>query len=68
MLFCGVDVTKRYLYSFKKWDGYTLVRNMISVNRVENNVTVVGMYDTVSGQFFRDGAGGNFIAGPAVGN
>lgn len=41
---------------------------MISVNRVENNVTVVCMYDTVSGQFFPDGAGGNFIAGPAVGN
>ena len=41
---------------------------MISVNMVENNVTVVGLYDTVSRQFFTDENGGNFIAGPAVAN
>ena len=42
--------------------------DFIPASKVENDVTVVGMYDMVSGEFFRDAAGGNFIAGPSVAN
>ncbi len=40
--------------------------DFVPASFVENGQTVVGMYDIVSRQFFRDAAGGNFIAGPAV--
>ena len=57
--------TKQKVYSLKIWKSRNLIRNFIPC---KNSSNVVGMYDTVTGQFFRDAAGGNFVAGPVVGN
>ena len=43
--------------------GGTVLRNMVPVKRNSDNV--LGMYDTVSGQFFTNQGTGEFIAGPA---
>ena len=56
------------IYEYKKWRNGALVQHFIPASKVENNETIVGMYDTVSGTFFTDAAGGTFTAGPAVGN
>ena len=55
------------LYSAQiRIDG-VLRRNFIPASHIENNTTVVGMYDTVSRQFFPNaGNGDDFIAGPPV--
>ncbi len=50
-------------YSFKLWDGNTLVRNFVPAKDSNNEI---GMYDTVSGQFFRNQGSGSFTAGPVV--
>ena len=50
------------IYGLKQWQRGVLVFNGIPAKNSSN----VGMYDTVSGTFFPDAAGGNFIAGPAV--
>ena len=42
--------------------GTELVRNFIPARRDSDNV--VGMYDTISGQFFTNSGTGEFIAGP----
>ena len=56
-------VGKVYAFSYKL-GGQTLV-NLVPAKNASN---VIGMYDTVSGTFFTDAAGGNFVAGPAVAN
>jgi hypothetical protein len=50
-------------YSFKLWDGNTLVRNLVPAKNLSG---VVGMYDLVSGQFFTNQGTGTFTAGPVV--
>ena len=61
------NAKSRY-YSYRVWNASgELIQNLIPVSHVENGVTVVGMYDTVSGQFFTSvPSGTNFAAGPAV--
>ena len=50
------------IYSCKIYDGDILVRDFIpAYNSVLNKA---GLYDRVNGVFYRDAAGGNFIAGP----
>ena len=54
------------LWGFQAYDANgTPVRNMVPVKRNSDNK--VGMYDTVSGQFFTNAGTGDFVAGPAVG-
>ena len=55
---------QRY-YSFNTYNKIGLLQNLIPVRRIADNV--VGMYDTVSGQFFTNAGTGEFIAGPVVG-
>ena len=53
------------IYYAKIWEGNTLVRDFVPA---KNSSNVVGMYDTVSGQFFTNQGTGEFTAGPPVGN
>ncbi len=55
---------KSKYYSYKVWntDG-NLIQNFIPA---KNSSGVVGMYDTVSGNFFTNAGTGSFIAGPVV--
>ena len=46
------------------WDNDILVRDFIPIKRNSDNA--VGMFDTVSGQFFTNVGVGNFIAGPEI--
>ena len=59
-----IQKTAMKLYSLKLWNNGTLVRNFVPVKQG----TTVGMYDTVSGQFFTNAAtsGPNFTPGPTV--
>ena len=50
------------LYAFSIKDNGVLVRDFIPA---KNSSGVVGMYDTVSGQFFTKQGTGDFIAGPS---
>ena len=52
------------VYSCKIWDGDTLIRDMVPAKRNSDNV--LGMYDTVSGQFFTNAGSGTFVAGNTV--
>ena len=52
------------LYSAKFYKFDNLVFNGIPARRDSDNV--VGMYDTITGQFFTNAGTGDFIAGPAV--
>jgi len=54
------------LYSFKIWDNDSLVRNFIPARRDSDGE--IGMYDTISGQFFTNSGTGEFIAGPVAGS
>ncbi len=51
------------IYSYKKWTDGELVQNFIPVKNSSNEI---GMYDTVSEQFFRNRGSGTFTAGPVV--
>ncbi len=51
---------KGRMYYFQMWDNNTLVRDMIPARR--NSDGVLGMYDTVSGNFFTNAGSGNFYA------
>ncbi len=55
--------TQYRLENFKMWNNDVLVGNFIPTKDSNN---VVGMYDTVSGQFFTNAGTGEFIAGPEV--
>ncbi len=57
----SVSSGKYAFYSFKMWEGDTLVRDMVPA---KNASDVVGMYDMVSGQFFTSAGTGTFTAGP----
>lgn len=52
------------VYAFYIKDSDTLVSNLIPCKRNSDNV--LGMYDTVSGQFFTNAGSGTFTAGPAL--
>ena len=53
------------IYYAKLWDGTRqLIFNGIPARR--NSDGVLGMYDTISGQFFTNAGTGDFIAGPSV--
>jgi len=52
------------IYSYKKWTNDELVQYFIPAQRNSDNV--IGMYDTVSGQFFTNQGTGEFIAGAPV--
>ena len=54
---------KAYFYSIKLYDGDNLSFNGVPAKR--NSDGVLGMYDTVSGNFFENQGTGTFIAGPA---
>ena len=49
-------------YSFKIWKGNILLRNFVPCYRKSDNV--VGMYDTVKGEFYTNSGTGQFLAGP----
>lgn len=49
------------LYSFKIYDGETLIRNYIPCYRKSDNE--VGLYDVVNGVFYTNQGSGSFIAG-----
>ena len=52
-------------YSYKVWDNNgNLIQNFIPARRNSDNV--VGMYDSITNQFFTNAGTGAFIAGPAV--
>ena len=57
---------KGKLYSAKAIQDGRLVFNGIPVKRNADGVETVGLYDTVSGQFFGNSGGGSFVAGDAV--
>ena len=48
------------VYSFEVYDDSVLIRNLIPA---KNSSGVVGMYDTVSGQFFTNSGSGSFLPG-----
>ena len=52
------------IYYFKIYDNGTLVHDMVPARRDSDNV--VGMYDTISGQFFTNSGTGEFVAGPVI--
>ena len=49
---------------FLIYDNGVLVNNLVPARRDSDNV--VGMYDTISGQFFTNSGTGEFIAGPVI--
>ena len=51
------------VYYFKVWQGDSLTLNLIPA---KNSSGVVGMYDTVSGNFFTNAGTGTFTAGPVA--
>ena len=51
------------IYSAKIWKAGTLTRDLVPA---KNASGVIGMYDTVSGQFFTNAGTGEFIAGPVA--
>ncbi len=55
--------SKAKFYSFKLWNGSTLVRNFVPA---KNSSGVVGMYDTVNNRFYTTQGTGTFTAGPVV--
>jgi len=64
--FAGVSVdncSSMKLYNFKIWNNDTLVRDMVPA---KNAIGVVGMYDTVNGEFYTNQGTGTFTAGTAV--
>ena len=60
----AVQKTSLKIASFYIKDNGALVRNFIPAKRNSDNV--LGMYDTVSGQFFTNQGSGAFAAGPVV--
>ncbi|MCW1949439.1 MAG: DUF2341 domain-containing protein [Candidatus Shapirobacteria bacterium] len=48
-------------YSFKIWNGNTLIRNLVPAKR--NSDSVVGFYDTVNNVFYTNAGAGSFTAG-----
>ena len=56
--------SKVRLYSFKIWDGETLVRDFVPV--IRNSTGKAGLYDLVSGMFFGNDGTGDFLYGRTV--
>lgn len=56
--------SKVRLYSFKIWDGESLVRDFVPV--IRNSTGKAGLYDAVSGEFFGNDGMGDFRYGKAV--
>jgi len=51
------------LYSAKIYNNDTLLRDFVPA---KNSSGVIGMYDTVSGNFFTNAGSGTFVAGPEI--
>ena len=51
------------IYSFKVWNGNTLVRDFVPV--VRKSDSVAGMYDRVEGKFYSNAGSGSFTVGQA---
>lgn len=67
----GVDIagnndngSKMRLYSFKMWNGGTLVRDFIPCYRISDNVA--GLYDFINGKFYQNSGTGSFVVGEDV--
>lgn len=60
----GANYWNGNLYYCKIWDNETLVRNFIPCYRKNDNV--VGLYDSVNGEFYANAGTGNFAKGPNV--
>ena len=54
---------KNRIYYFKMYNNNTLTQHLVPA---KNSSGVVGMYDTVSGEFFTNKGSGSFIAGPVA--
>jgi len=54
---------KGKVYYAKIWQNGTLVRDFVPA---KNSSGVIGMYDTVSGEFFTNKGSGTFAAGPEI--
>jgi len=52
------------IYSYQLYNTNSLILNLIPARR--NSDGIIGMYDTVSGQFFTNSGMGEFIVGPDV--
>ena len=60
----GVRKNSSKVYSAKLYDNNILMRNFIPAKR--NSDGVLGMYDSITGQFFTNSGMGDFVAGPVV--
>ena len=60
----GVSTQEHKIYYANIYNGETLVRSLVPAKRNSDNV--LGMYDTVSGQFFTNQGSGTFVAGPEI--
>jgi hypothetical protein len=67
-MFGTTDDTSRYakikMFYLKIWQSGELIRNFLPAKRNSDNV--LGMFDTVSGQFFTNAGTGSFVAGPVA--
>ena len=59
----NINITTN-VYYLKIYDNDTLVQNMIPAKRKSDGA--IGMYDTVSGNFFENAGTGTFTAGPEL--
>ena len=57
--------SKARIYTWTVYENGTLIQNLVPA---KNSSNVVGMYDTVSGQFFTNAGTGDFVAGNPVPN
>lgn len=60
----NAGVSSIRLYNCQIWEGATLVRNFIPVIYHDPQYDEVGLYDTVTGQFYGNAGSGMFTAGP----
>ena len=51
------------MYSFRIYDGATLVRDFIPC---KNTGGIIGLWDNVNSQFYTNAGTGAFIAGPEI--
>ena len=67
-MFGTTDDTSRYakikMFYLKIWQSGELVRNFLPARRNSDNV--LGMFDTISGNFFTNAGTGSFVAGPVA--
>jgi hypothetical protein len=62
----GYNYSYMKLYGAKIYNGDTLIRNYVPVNRQKDNT--LGIYDTVTNTFYAGGNSNKFISGAAITN